>query len=105
MLIGMLSSIGAAIWKFMLSDASGASDRPQERLHKLAGRVRDAANDAELDRIEDEIDNILRIELSRAERDDADSAAMNIALSRLEHLINRRRRVLAAVQTRPQPAQ
>ena len=105
MLLGMLSSVAAAIWKFMLPDASGTGGRPPERLYNFTGRIRDAASDAELDEIEQQIDNILRIELSRADRDDSDSAAMNIALRRLEHLINQRRRVLDVGQTRSRLAQ
>jgi TRAP transporter TAXI family solute receptor len=105
MLVGMLSSIAAAIWKFMLPDATATDGRPPERLYKIIARIRHAGSDAELDQIEEEIDNILRIELSRAEPDNADAAALNLALSRLEHLINQRRRILDTGKFRSQPAQ
>jgi len=63
MLLGTLSSIAVAAWKFMLSDADGTGGRSSERLHNMIGRIREAGSDAELDQIEEEIDNILRIEI------------------------------------------
>lgn len=94
MLLGMLSSLAAAFWKFMMPDPAREGGRPPERLHKITGRIRDAASAAELDQIEDEIDSILQTELSREKRDDTDSGALQIALSRLEYLISQRRRLL-----------
>ncbi len=93
MLLGMLSSMAAAFWKFMMPAPEG--ERPPERLYNITGRIRDAATAEDLDRIEDQIDEILRTELSREKRDDADAGALQIALSRLEYLINQRRRILA----------
>jgi TRAP transporter TAXI family solute receptor len=94
MLLGMLSSMAAAFWKFMMPTPQGG--RPPERLHKITGRIRDAASAAELDQIEDEIDEILSTEFSREKRDDVDAGALQVALSRLEYLINQRRRILEA---------
>ena len=94
MLLGMLSSMAAAFWKFMMPTPAEDGGRPPERLHRISGRIRDAASAAELDLIEDEIDEILRGELSREKRDDTDAGALQIALSRLEYLINQRRRLL-----------
>jgi TRAP-type uncharacterized transport system substrate-binding protein len=94
MLLGMLSSMAAAFWKFMMPSPAEDGGRPPERLHKITGRIRDAASSAELDQIEDEIDDILRDELSREKREDTDSGALQIALSRLEYLISQRRRLL-----------
>jgi len=92
MLLGMLSSMAAAFWKFMMPAPDGS--RPPERLHKITGRIRDAASAAELDQLEDEIDEILSTEFSREKRDDVDAGALQVALSRLEYLINQRRRLL-----------
>jgi TRAP-type uncharacterized transport system substrate-binding protein len=92
MLLGMLSSMAAAFWKFMMPAPEGG--RPPERLHRITGRIRDAASAAELDQIEDEIDDILSTEFSREKRDDVDAGALQVALSRLEYLINQRRRLL-----------
>jgi TRAP-type uncharacterized transport system substrate-binding protein len=94
MLLGMLSSMAAAFWKFMMPAPDGG--RPPERLHKITGRIRDAVSAAELDQIEDEIDEILSSEFSRERRDDVDAGALQIALNRLEYLINQRRRILEA---------
>lgn len=91
-LLGMLSSAAAAFWKFMMPVPEGS--RPQERLHSISTRIRDARSEAELEQIEDEIDDILRNEFSREKRDDADVGALQVALSRLEYLINKRRRLL-----------
>lgn len=96
MLLGMLSSMAAAFWKFMMPAPEGG--HPPERLHKITSRIRDASSAAELDRIEDEIDEILSSEFSREKRDDVDAGALQVALSRLEYLINQRRRLL---ETRP----
>lgn len=92
MLLGMLSSMAAAFWKFMMPAPEGG--HPPERLHKITSRIRDAASAAELDQIEDEIDDILSTEFSREKRDDVDAGALQVALSRLEYLINQRRRLL-----------
>jgi TRAP-type uncharacterized transport system substrate-binding protein len=92
MLLGMLSSMAAAFWKFMMPQPEGG--RPPERLHKITSRIRDAASAAELDQIEDEIDEILSTEFSRERRDEVDAGALQVALSRLEYLISQRRRLL-----------
>jgi TRAP-type uncharacterized transport system substrate-binding protein len=92
MLLGMLSSMAAAFWKFMMPTPEGG--HPPERLHRITTRIRDAASAADLDQIEDEIDEILSTEFSREKRDDVDAGALQVALSRLEYLINQRRRLL-----------
>jgi TRAP transporter TAXI family solute receptor len=92
MLLGMLSSMAAAFWKFMMPAPEGG--RPPERLHKITGRIRDAASAAELDQIEDEIDEILSTEFAREKRDEVDAGALQVALSRLEYLISQRRKLL-----------
>jgi TRAP-type uncharacterized transport system substrate-binding protein len=94
MLLGMVSSLAAAFWKFMMPVPEGG--RPPERLYNITGRIRDAASAEDLDRIEDEIDDILRTELSRESGGDTDAGALQIALSRLEYLIKQRRRLLQA---------
>lgn len=94
MLLGMLSSLAAAFWKFMMPAPEGG--RPPQRLYNITGRIRDAATAEDLDRIEDEIDEILRAELSRESAGDTDAGTLQIALSRLEYLIKQRRRILQA---------
>jgi hypothetical protein len=68
-------------------------------LFSLAGPIRDARSEADLNAIEDKIDEILKTELARhakGERQVTDSAALSLAAQRLEHLIqNRRTRLMA----------
>ena len=98
MLLGMLSSVVAAIWKFMLVGPEGGTSRPPERLHSMTGRIRDAKNEDDLEKLEDEIDDIIRKELAKSGEGEADVGALTIALSRLEYLIGQRRRSLAQAQ-------
>jgi TRAP transporter TAXI family solute receptor len=98
MLLGMLSSVVAAIWKFMLVGPEGGSSRPPERLHSMTSRIREARNEDDLEKIEDEIDEIIRKELAKSGEGEVDVGALTIALSRLEYLIGQRRRTLAQAQ-------
>ncbi len=98
MLLGMLSSVVAAIWKFMLVGPEGGSSRPPERLHSMTSRIRDAKNEDDLEKLEDEIDEVIRKELAKAGEGEADVGALTIALSRLEYLIGQRRRAMAYAQ-------
>jgi TRAP transporter TAXI family solute receptor len=98
MLLGMLSSGAAAIWKFMVVDSNGNGGRPPERLHSMTARIRQAQNEADLETIEDEIDEIIRKELAKTGEGEVDVGALTIALSRLEYLIGQRRRSLAQLQ-------
>lgn len=98
MLLGMLSSVVAAIWKFMLVGPEGGSSRPPEQLHSMTSRIRDSKNEDDLEKLEDEIDEIIRKELAKTGESDTDVGALTIALSRLEYLIGQRRRALAYAQ-------
>lgn len=97
MLLGMLSSAAAAIWKFMVVDGEGGH-KPPERLHSMTGRIREAQNEQDLEKIEDEIDEIIRKELAKSGDGEVDVGALTIALSRLEYLIGQRRRAMAQAQ-------
>jgi TRAP-type uncharacterized transport system substrate-binding protein len=98
MLLGMVSSVVAAIWKFMLVGPEGGTSRPPERLHSMTSRIREAKNEDDLEKIEDEIDEIIRKELAKTGEGEVDVGALTIALSRLEYLIGQRRRSLAQAQ-------
>ena len=98
MLLGMISSAAAAVWKFAVSPAGGAAGKPLDRLANMSSRIR-RARDEELDQIEDEIDEVLKLELGKLERGETDFAALQIALQRVAHLIDYRRRVLRAGTT------
>jgi hypothetical protein len=100
MVLGMLTSGAAAIWKFVISDSGGSGQRSVDQLSGLSRRIREARED-ELDRIEDEIDDILKSGLASSARGETDVTALQIALNRLGHLINQRRRNLETGQSRP----
>ena len=100
MLLGMLTSLMAALWKFVASDAGGSSQRSVDQLSGLSRRIREARED-ELDRIEDEIDDILKSGLASSARGETDATELQIALNRLGHLITQRRRNLETGQARP----
>jgi TRAP transporter TAXI family solute receptor len=96
MLLGMVGSALAAVWKFVSSDSGGAVGRSLDvQLSTMSRRIRTAHGD-ELDQIENEIDDVLDFEIARSKRGETDAAALQIALTRLGHLIDQRRRVLQA---------
>lgn len=97
MLLGMLSSAAAAIWKFMIVGTEHGG-KPPERLHSMTGRIREAKAEEDLEKLEDEIDEIIRKELAKSGEGEVDVGALTIALSRLEYLIGQRRRVLSQTQ-------
>lgn len=97
LLLGTVSSAIAATWKFMVSSGETGGRSP-ERLYAMTSRIRNAPDEDELERIEDEIDDIIRKELAKTGDGEIDSGALTIALSRLEYLIGQRRRALAQAQ-------
>ncbi len=82
MLLGMLSSVAAGIWKFMIVDGESGG-RPPERLHSMVARIRQAQNEDDIEKIEDEIDEIIRKELAKTGEGEVDVGALTIALNRL----------------------
>src|SRR6266550_3757245 len=97
MILGGLATILAAAWKF-LGIAPFAGDGPLDTLYALARRIRKADTEAELETIEDEIDDILKTQRAKAAAGDetaVDAATLNVAAHRLENLIHDRRQVLA----------
>jgi TRAP-type uncharacterized transport system substrate-binding protein len=103
MALGALVSIVAAGWKF-LGIAKQQSDVPAlDALYALARKIRKADNEAELQRIEDEIDDILSTQRMKAAASDADPnevATLNVTAHRLQNLIHDRRAILRARVTR-----
>jgi TRAP-type uncharacterized transport system substrate-binding protein len=95
MLLGTLTSVFAAGWKFMQRNEEAES--PLNVLYALASRIRHAGDEAELGAVEEEMDNILKAELvkyARGESNASDASALGLAVHRLEHLINQRRGTL-----------
>jgi TRAP-type uncharacterized transport system substrate-binding protein len=97
MLLGTLTSLLAAAWKFMTRDEQKPENRPLMRLYALTQQISKAGNEAELAETERRIDDILKGELEKYAAGDADateSAALGLATHRLEHLIAQRRAML-----------
>jgi len=97
MILGGMATVLAAAWKF-LGIGPFANDGPLDALYALVRRVRKAETEAELGKIEDEIDEILRAQRAKAAAGDesaVDAATLNVAAHRLENLIHDRRRLLA----------
>ena len=104
MLLGALTTAFAALWKFMGRAASIKSKHPLHPLFAMTDRIREARSERDLDVIEENIDRILKEQLTTPSKVDADGAAEWTALSivalRLSNLIQNRRSTLAA-QTAP----
>jgi hypothetical protein len=92
LLLGTLTSGLAAVWKFLIADPNGTKSSPIERLHRLTARIRDAKSEPELEEIEEEISRILQEELTRLSDEDSKVQALNVTITRLEHLIAQRSR-------------
>ncbi|WFU44501.1 TAXI family TRAP transporter solute-binding subunit [Bradyrhizobium sp. CB82] len=94
MILGFVASALAALWKFMMKDSGVAEDRPLTRLFRLTEEINAANSEAELADAEWKIDEILKLELekySRGEAEAAEYAALGLATQRLERLISQRR--------------
>jgi TRAP transporter TAXI family solute receptor len=97
MLLGMLMSMLAGVWKYMSRKDPEPQERPLSRLFALMDRVRDASDEADLAKAEQEIDDILRSQLENSapgEIDAGEAAAVSLATHRLEHLLGQRRAAL-----------
>ena len=98
MILGGFATVLAAAWKF-LGIAPAGSIGPLDSLYALARRIRKADSLAELETIEDEIDDILKAEGAKAADGDesaVDATTLNVAAHRLENLIHDRQRILAS---------
>jgi TRAP-type uncharacterized transport system substrate-binding protein len=101
MILGGLATVLAAAWKF-LGIAPAANEGPLDSLYALARRIRKADSLAELETIEDEIDDILKAERAKAAGGDetaVDATTLNVAAHRLENLIHDRQQILASGST------
>ena len=97
MLLGTLTSLFAAAWKFMTKEETKPDDRPLMQLHALTDQIRKSSSEADLAETEGRIDAILKGELEKYATGNAEaseSAALGLATHRLEHLIAQRRAIL-----------
>jgi TRAP transporter TAXI family solute receptor len=104
MLLGMLTSMLAGVWKYMSQKEPEPQERPLSRLFGLMDRVRDASAEADLVKAEQEIDDILRSQLETCapgEINAGEAAAVSLATHRLEYLVSQRRAVLRSQAASP----
>lgn len=103
MLLGSLTSLFAAAWKFMTRDDGGPERHPVMTLFALADEIGRAADEAELAAVEQRINDALKAELAReaaGSAEPADAQAFGLAMQRLEYLVGQRRLVLARTPVR-----
>ena len=94
MAFGALASGLVAAWKFLGLGGRGKGGSPLDPLYAMARRIRLSKSEGELTEIEEEIDTILKTELTKtATNDEAaiDPGIMSLAAHRLEYLIQYRR--------------
>jgi hypothetical protein len=97
MMLGAMATVLAAAWRF-LSVKPTAIDGPLDALYAMARRIRKSAVEAELEAVEDEIDEILKQQRTKAAAGDetaVDAATLNVTAHRLENLIHDRRKILS----------
>src|SRR5260370_20119035 len=90
MVTGGIATVLAAGWKFLGIGNPATSEGPLDTLYALGRRIRNALTEAELLQIEDEIDDILKVqrETSAGGAENAvDDATLNVASQRLDSLI------------------
>jgi hypothetical protein len=98
MFLGGAATMLAAAWKFLGLGQRASHQGPLDSLYALSRRIRNAATEAELFDIEEQIDDILRAQRDKSARGDetaVDDATLNVAAHRLESLIHDRRVTLA----------
>ena len=98
MVLAGIASVLAAAWKFLGIGQPEFRAGPLDTLYGLARQIRSVNSEAEISKIEDQIDNILKEEGIKAENDDetaVDATTLNVVAHRLENLIHDRRESLA----------
>jgi TRAP-type uncharacterized transport system substrate-binding protein len=98
MVLGGIATVLAAAWKFLGIGKSELQQGPLDSLYALGRRIRTVGTEAELSDIEEEIDEILKAQRTKAASGDenaVDEATLNVAAHRLENLIHDRRTTLA----------
>jgi TRAP-type uncharacterized transport system substrate-binding protein len=97
---GALASVFAAAWRFLGIRSRDAAQGTLEQLCALRERIRDLEDEAELRKIEDDIDVMLRAHLAKSNGDEesnAEALALIALAQRLDNLVHHRRVVLASV--------
>jgi TRAP-type uncharacterized transport system substrate-binding protein len=98
MVLGALASVFAAAWRFLGIPRPDATEATFNALYALPRRIRNAGDEAELSNIEDEVDDLIKLQLAKAVSGDdsaPDMVLLNATAHRLENLIHHRRLMLA----------
>ena len=98
MVLAGIASVLAAGWKFLGIGQPEFKAGPLDTLYGLARQIRSVNSEAEISKIEDQIDDLLKEEGIKAENDDetaVDATTLNVVAHRLENLIHDRREILA----------
>jgi len=107
MLLGSLTSLFAGAWKFMVKDAETPERHPLRRLYELADRIGEARGEGALAKVDEDIDDVLRIELEKradGAGEPTEIAALGLVVHRLERLLRERRSALEGKSTAAPPA-
>jgi len=94
-----MNRLQAAAWRFLGVHSNDTAQSTLEALCGLRERIRQLDDEAELRRIEDEVDAMLRAQLAKSSNRDesgADAQALIAAAHRLDNLIHHRRVTLSA---------
>jgi TRAP-type uncharacterized transport system substrate-binding protein len=104
MVLGALASVFAAAWRFLGIRSKDAAQTTLEQLCALRERIRDLEDEAELRKIEDDIDAQLRVQLAKLPGDEergTEALALIALAQRLDNLVHHRRVVLSARTINP----
>ena len=99
MALGALASVFAGVWRFLGIRSRDTAQGALEQLSALRGRIRDLEDEAELRKIEDEVDAMLGAQLAKSGSDEesgTEALALIALAQRLDNLVHHRRVVLGA---------
>jgi TRAP-type uncharacterized transport system substrate-binding protein len=98
MVLGALASVFAGVWRFLGIRSHDTAQGTLEQLSALRGRIRDLEDEAELRKIEDEVDAMLGAQLTKSTGDEesgTEALALIALAQRLDNLVHHRRVVLS----------
>jgi hypothetical protein len=99
MALGAVASIFAAAWRFLGVRPIETTGATLDALCGLPMRIRSSATEAELIAIEDEVDGVVRAQLTKSTASDESASEISALMAvahRLDNLIHHRRTMLAA---------
>jgi hypothetical protein len=102
LLLGMLGSIMAGLWKFLTGDDGKQTTDFAQRLTALIERTRKASSEGEIDQIDRETDDLVSAYLkanSKGQVGTDQAAALNLTIGYLQNAIDRRSRAIRERRT------